>query len=239
MSLLTDAERNSVIYVFGGSKTSAALSVRRACRQRASFTRQAFLFLGRSRHSRRMLPVSSFSPWPPLPGTPPPSPKHKHTQTERRHAHTLRMRAKSGLGYSPCVTLDNTFNISGPLCPNSVLAPAEWGAGKSQNCSWVLFFCFFGVTDSFYYNNDSINAYRPSAWTRPDDESRERAVTQAREHYVHTVTEGGIGSAARVRWASQGRRRVMKKCNPNTCQINMVGLNKQGFPLKYTSSRSV
>lgn len=130
VSVLADAERNSVIYVFGGSKTSAALSGRRACRQRASFARQTLLFLGRSRHSRRMLPVSSS----------PPPPKHKHTQTECRHAHTLRTRAKSGLGYSPCVTLDNAFNISGPLCPNSVLAPAEWGAGKSQSCSWVFFF---------------------------------------------------------------------------------------------------
>lgn len=126
VSLLADAERNSVIYVFGGSKTSAALSGRRACRQRASFARQALLFPGRSRHSRRMLPVSSFSPRPPPPRCPPAPPlKHKHTQTERRHAHTLRTRAKSGLGYSPCVTLDNAFNICGPLCPNSVLAPAE------------------------------------------------------------------------------------------------------------------
>lgn len=143
--MLADAERNSVIYVFGRSKTSAALSGRRACRQRASFARQALLFLGRSRHSRRMLPVSSSSPRPPSPMPSAPPPKHKHTQTQRRHAHTLRTRAKSGLGYSPCVTLDNAFNISGPLCPNSVLAPAEWGAGKSQSCSWFLFFCFFLV----------------------------------------------------------------------------------------------
>lgn len=90
VSLLTDAERNSVIYVFGGSKTSAALSGRRACRQRASFARQALLFLGRSRHSRRMLPVSSFSPRLPLSPTPPvPPPKHKHTHKQSADTHTL------------------------------------------------------------------------------------------------------------------------------------------------------
>lgn len=44
----------------------------------------------------------------------------------------------------PCVTLDKAFNISSFLCPNSILAQAEWRAGKSQSCCWV-----FGVTHSF------------------------------------------------------------------------------------------
>lgn len=86
------------------------------------------------------------------------SSKNTHTHKHMRALFMWERMGQVWISLSPCVTLDNAFNISSLPCPNSVLAQAESGGLENPRAA-VEFWC-----DPLFNDNDSINACRPETW---------------------------------------------------------------------------
>ena len=121
-----EAERN--VYLFRTQKQAERCPVVGLGPERFLHSAGFIVLQALSLHSRRMLSVSWFSYWPLSTHTHTHTHAHTHTHTHT-HKHTPFMWERMGpvwIRLFPCVTLDKAFNIPCSLCPNSILAQAEW-----------------------------------------------------------------------------------------------------------------
>lgn len=144
--------------------------------------RQALLFLGGlSAEQEDVVCFFTHTHTPPL---------HKHTPSADKH--TPFMWERRGQVWIRAIPLCNTRQHIQYLQPS--LSKQSLGTGRVEG--WKIpelllrgFCVCVGVCDPLLYYNDSINAYRPSAWPVLHEGAQEGAVTQPRHgHYVRMTS---------------------------------------------------